>query len=114
MRRGKLIKPFRCMHADKVRSLVFGKNGETYCRSCWNFLGNPTGLQSSHIFTGRKCWTGQEVLGRKYGSEEVRADTERDLLKKNWPSWFESRIKEKGIDENNVRTFLSGTPETSE
>ena len=106
MRRGKLIKPFRCMHADKVRSLVFGKNGETYCRSCWNFLGNPTGLQSSHIYTGKKIWLGSDVYGKRLGSDELRADTERDLLKKNWPSWMEDRIKSKGLDESKIRTRM--------
>jgi hypothetical protein len=97
-------KPFRCLHAKKARVLIFGKNGEAYCRPCWEFLGNPTGLQSSHVHTGRKCWTGLEVYGNKLGSDELRADTERDLLKKNWPPWMEQRIKNKGLDESRIRT----------
>jgi len=96
------------LHADKVRALFFGKAGEVYCRACWNFLGNPTGLQSSHIYTGKKIWVGSEVYGNKLGSDELRADTERDLLKKNWPSWMEERIKNKGLDESKIRTRTDG------
>ncbi len=48
------------------------------------------------------------MYGNKLGSDELRADTERDLLKKNWPSWMEERIKNKGLDESKIRTRTDG------
>lgn len=95
----------RCPHADEAKLLIFGKNGESYCRSCWEQFGRKSG--DHHVYSGRKIWLGSEVYGKKLGSDELRADTERDILKKNWPSWFEQRIKDKHLNERAIRTYTS-------
>lgn len=90
----------RCPHADVVSRLYFDNEGSAFCVACWN---GPRGLQSSHMYTGRKIWLGSEVYGKKLGSDELRADTERDLLKKNHAPWMEERIKNRGLDESKLR-----------
>jgi len=38
-----------------------------------------SGTHAAH-YTGRKIWTGPEVYGKAYGSDELRVDTEKALL----------------------------------
>lgn len=95
---------YRCPHADKATVMFFGKDGSAYCRPCWEALA---GKGDVNHYTGKKIWLGSEVYGKRLGSDELRADTERDLLKKNFPPWMEERMQKKGLNQSDIRTDLS-------
>ena len=42
------------------------------------------------MFTGRELWSGSEVYGSRLGSDELKADTERDL--RRGAEWGRERV----------------------
>jgi hypothetical protein len=58
----------------EVDRLYFRGKGLWFCKRCFG------SASEKHVYTGRKFWTGEEVYGKKLGSDELRADTEAAML----------------------------------
>ena len=51
-----------------------------------------------NAYTGRTIWTGQEVYGKKYGSDEWKADTVASMLKDQLtPRQMIESMREEGL-----------------
>ena len=63
--------------------------GQVYHVGEWPWC--PHGFPATgRMFTGRELWSGSEVYGSRLGSDELKADTERDL--RRGAEWGRERV----------------------
>lgn len=64
--------------------------GEEYGFGEWPWCphGRPA---TGRVYSGRQLWAGAEVYGDRLGSDELRADTEADLVRGS--QWARERVK---------------------
>ena len=60
--------------APKLHFVIREKKSLWLCNDC------DRAFMPKKTYTGRKVWAGHEVYGKKYGSDELREDTERAML----------------------------------
>ena len=66
-----------------------GDCGRVYHQGEWPWC--PHGFPATgRVYSGRKLWAGAEVYGNRLGSDELRADTEGDLLRDS--EWARERV----------------------